>query len=558
MTVLHSLTSPPGSGGGSSNIPAELMHSDPSLTVLICCYSGEEFFEDTFESVAIQAGVDFDVVIHDNGCSESYQKKISRAAARIGARVIRSEINRYGEGVRFDVLPHIETDYVATLHDDDLIGPGRLRNDLDAIKEHDLDYVFSDRYYIDREGRRFEPAAEEVNSSPFESGDHPYKFVAEIFFKGLRFHYSTLVMRTALAQSIIYGDPYLPRIADCLFVTRLLMDRSLRGSALEYRGTAIRVHGSNDMLYSKFEPGRRQEEVFLLTNSELFIFDWIIREVDFDQLSAILAIFPGLTLYPGEDKASLLVRAALQLALWGRSKKLMAAHCVHEAFRIAPSRTVMSFRKWTDRDANAFMMGLYAAYAKEELEVARSLAEEAHPAAFELARIKSSKFWRMSAPLRQMYPIRPEVEGREKKFPLYVPGTKIDLSAGDADRYLTEGFASAEPWGRWTDGFRAVMQYRYDQRLRSATLELVTAQVFEETMGGKEISISVNGHPPLSFTPAAGEPILIPLDARVLGNTKTVSIQIDIPSPKTPDVEPSNDLRALGIGLRSVTMTRVR
>ena len=347
---------------------------NPSVTILVCCYSGAKFFDETLKSVLAQDYDNFQVCFHDNGSEPEYQSRINEAALSVGGKIIRSEVNRYGEGVRFDVLQYIETKYVACIHDDDLYLPTKISTDVARMEQDGLDFVFGDKIFIDELGNEFHPEYDEINSRPFRVEDYPFQYIADLFYRGLRFHYSALMMKTKIAQQLVFGDPYLPRICDGLFVIRLLLDRHLRGAALTGRQSKIRVHGANDMLYGKFDRIRRGKEFMLLIHAEIFVFQDLLRLASDTELGRIFEIFPGIKVNNEDDRIAILVKAAIQLGEWQRSKKMMATSCIHEAFRINPMRTMSLMRQLTSSDANSFMKKTYDDYVQEEVRILSGLA----------------------------------------------------------------------------------------------------------------------------------------------------------------------------------------
>ena len=491
--------------------------SQPIVTVLVCCYSGERFFDETVASVVSQNFEGARICFHDNGSGKAYAEKIAATAHRLGAKLIRTDVNRYGEGVRFDALHHIDTKYVATIHDDDLFLPGKLAAGIEVLELGGLDFVFGDRVYIDEAGDRFLPATEEVNVKEFEKGDYPYVFVAEIFFRGLRFHYSTLIMRTELAQSVVYGDPYLPRIADCLFVARLLLDRRLRGAATPSKLSAIRVHGANDMLYSKFSSQQRAREFTLLSNSELYIFQEILHVADCEQLASLFSIFPGIPIVQEESRVSLLIRAALQLALWSRSKKMMAASCVHSAFKLDALSTMALLRELSGSDGNSFMRTLYSEYVAEEVQAVLSVVP----------------------------PVPPLVD-----LPFGMP---LKFCEREADGWLVRGFSDVEPWGRWTDGLLSTMQFAVGEADHDFEVELLPHGIFDTPHTLPSFTISVNGEAPWPATFVKGALFTIPVSAGVVRESGSLTIDISTLAPKRPCDEPLGDDRLLGVGFATLT-----
>ena len=332
------------------------------VAVIICCYSGRPFFVSTLESVIEQTFTGIDVIIHDNGCHPEYSRLIDDLAFRYGAVVFRSTVNRYGEGLRADVLPFIRHEYVFLVHDDDVYLPHKVATAVAEMDDKRLDFLFTDRTYIDERGAPLAKEYDAVNTDPIVPEDYPHRYLAEMFYKGLRLHFSTISLRGPLARKTLLGDPYLPRIADAAFFSQMLLQPSLRGSVSGRKDTCVRVHGSNDFLYEKFAGKKRERELVQLGLSEFLTFQDIVRSSDDLLLGRILTIFPGIPEIDSDDRLTLLTRAGLYLRPWRDGKKLMGAYCLHEAFKIDGERMMALVRELTGSDANREMKWIYDTY----------------------------------------------------------------------------------------------------------------------------------------------------------------------------------------------------
>lgn len=407
---ISAISSDSGSREESRNGAEVATQAWPSVTVVICCYSGEAFFEATVNSVQRQTYPNFRIVLHDNGCGPTYRSKIMQTANRIGAELIRSDVNRYGEGLRYDVLPTLVGDFVAILHDDDVYTPEKLELSLRAIVDDGLDYVFTDRQYINEIGQSISGHPEGVNTNAILPGDFPYKMAMEIFHGGLRLHFSTLVIRTELAKNYLLGDPFVPRIADALFFAELLLDRTALGSFIDDKLTLVRVHGQNDFLYSKFSGKERARQEYKLSISEYFVFQRIIFLADDEQLGRCLECFPGVSVQGGDTRTEILVKAGLLLKAWPRAKKLMAAFCLHEAFRI-DARGMMEIVRFlkaeSSGDANAELTDIYDRYVADEFTLF-GIGKEKHIVVAGtdaevrryLDEVLDSNSWKVTSPIR--------------------------------------------------------------------------------------------------------------------------------------------------------------
>ena len=383
------------------------LNTGPKVTVIITCYSGELYFEEAALSVRAQSYRNVDLVFHDNGTQGRYAERIREVALQLNATVVRTPVNRYGEGLRADVLPFLESDFIAILHDDDFYHPQKLAICMGRITAENLDYLMTDREYVSAAGTAFAVALEEVNRTPVTPDDFPAGFIADTFYRGLRLHFSTLVMKGSLARRTLLGDPFLPRITDSYFMHRLLYERELKGTVLPDKLSYIRVHGANDMLYSKFSGNDLRREVTLLKFGEYSCFQDLLNYADDQLLGAVFRIFPGVAIEEGDSRAAMLVKAALDLRNWGDAKPAMAAYCIHQAFQLSPLETMESVRRLSgvigggpEVDANTLTQGLYRRFmdilraslsdSEEEIQVRLN---EAWPALREKAEAEARSEW---------------------------------------------------------------------------------------------------------------------------------------------------------------------
>jgi len=118
-----------------------------------------------------------------------------------------------------------------------------------------------------------------------------------------------------------------------------------------------------------------------------------------------------------------------------------------------------------------------------------------------------------------------------------------------ADVASVSGISGPEPWGRWTDGARAVLQFK--KTLPSTfQLKLQTTGAFGPNAG---IPILVRaGSIQKEFTVTTPDQVIL-LDFEGVANAD--SIEFVIPKPTSPkELALSEDVRKLGLGLVSLTI----
>jgi phosphoglycerol transferase len=122
----------------------------------------------------------------------------------------------------------------------------------------------------------------------------------------------------------------------------------------------------------------------------------------------------------------------------------------------------------------------------------------------------------------------------------------IDFTKPDYPPFVaeTQGISGHEPWGRWTEGEKAVIKFR-DNLPRSFVLELLVGTAFGPNADAP-VRVRVGTKELLFLLTKKNETVR--LDFSTDGNVNTIEILITKPaSPKSLNV--NNDERRLGIGL---------
>lgn len=132
------------------------------------------------------------------------------------------------------------------------------------------------------------------------------------------------------------------------------------------------------------------------------------------------------------------------------------------------------------------------------------------------------------------------------------PRRSIDFRAKDYPANIVarvSGISGAESWGRWTDGSKAVVEFK-EALPNKFQLELQVASVFADNVNAPVKAIAGNVQREFKIT-AANQRIVVDFDG--VNNAKAIAFEI--PKPASPkDLGKGNDARKLGIGLVSLTV----
>ena len=150
------------------------MEKNPSISVVIPVYNGEQFLTETINSILQQSHRDFELLLINDGSKDGSLKLLhSFSDPRI--RIVEQEnmglVGTLNKGIQM-----AKADIIARLDQDDISKPARLENQLKAMKKYDLDVVFTQvekfgaKNTWDNRERQTEKPGEVVIVKPLEYG----------------------------------------------------------------------------------------------------------------------------------------------------------------------------------------------------------------------------------------------------------------------------------------------------------------------------------------------------------------------------------------------------
>ena len=123
----------------------------PLVSVVIATYNQAEYLGYTIESVLNQTYPSIELIVVDDGSTDSTPD----VAARFGGRItyIRQANTERG-AARNRGLAEARGEFIAFLDSDDIWLPDKIKNEVEYLRQHpDVGFVYSDREYIDADGR---------------------------------------------------------------------------------------------------------------------------------------------------------------------------------------------------------------------------------------------------------------------------------------------------------------------------------------------------------------------------------------------------------------------
>jgi glycosyltransferase involved in cell wall biosynthesis len=113
----------------------------PAVSVVIPCYNAARWLPATLASVQSQRGVDFEVILVDDGSTDGSAEVAGRVCPE--ARIIRTE-NRGASAARNLGTAQVRGEFVQYLDADDLLAPDKLRTQLATLEHSGADVAYGD------------------------------------------------------------------------------------------------------------------------------------------------------------------------------------------------------------------------------------------------------------------------------------------------------------------------------------------------------------------------------------------------------------------------------
>jgi glycosyltransferase involved in cell wall biosynthesis len=223
----------------------------PRVTVHIAVHNRRELFRRTLDAVLRFRGVNFDVVVVDDGSDEDIRSVVD-AAGDARVRFIRSEIN-LGPWVSFNrAIRESRGEWIIPVGSDDLPTPGYLEAMVNA-SEKDCDYLYPARFpLIDADDN---PKNEQWSFGDF-TGEGSWE-IPRIMLRlasGPVPHAGALIRRSLYHRLGFYDEK--PNVQDTVWISRNF-DR-VRFRRVQAESYLYRVHEGN---VSRSHPENRQESL---------------------------------------------------------------------------------------------------------------------------------------------------------------------------------------------------------------------------------------------------------------------------------------------------------
>jgi glycosyltransferase involved in cell wall biosynthesis len=125
---------------------------NPAVSINLCCYNSEKYLEETLLSIVGQTYKDWELVIINDGSTDSTEKIITKYINQ-GYPIIYYWQENHGLGYsRNEAIKHSKGKYIAFIDHDDLWMPQKLEKQMTLFDDPEVGLVYSDAIYFNEEG----------------------------------------------------------------------------------------------------------------------------------------------------------------------------------------------------------------------------------------------------------------------------------------------------------------------------------------------------------------------------------------------------------------------
>jgi glycosyltransferase involved in cell wall biosynthesis len=122
----------------------------PKVSVIIATYNRAHFIRDAIDSVMAQSFTDYEIIVADDGSSDTTQKIVNSYGARVRYFYQTNQGKAFAQNM---AASHAQGDYLAFLDDDDIWYPNKLEIQIKLLEDNlVIGFVCSESYLIDEKG----------------------------------------------------------------------------------------------------------------------------------------------------------------------------------------------------------------------------------------------------------------------------------------------------------------------------------------------------------------------------------------------------------------------
>ena len=172
----------------------------PRVSVLLTSYNYGRFITQALDSIFAQRGVDFEIVLVDNGSTDDTLERIEPYRADPRLRVFLNETNLGVTGNHNKAFEHSRGEYVVWLSADDRFLPGHLSRALAWYAEHpEIDVFYTDALVAFTDGAAFGPRSHPGHPPFAYTGGRPE--FGDLLTRGCYMCWPTMVFKRSLIEA---------------------------------------------------------------------------------------------------------------------------------------------------------------------------------------------------------------------------------------------------------------------------------------------------------------------------------------------------------------------
>ena len=124
----------------------------PTVSINLCCYNSEKYLEETLQSIFAQTYKDWELVVINDGSSDSTERIIYKHIAEGWPIVYHYQVNAGLGFSRNKAIELSQGEFIAFLDHDDLWMPQKLDKQIPLFEDSEVGLVYSDAIYFNEEG----------------------------------------------------------------------------------------------------------------------------------------------------------------------------------------------------------------------------------------------------------------------------------------------------------------------------------------------------------------------------------------------------------------------
>ncbi len=193
----------------------------PKVSIIIPSFNHEQFVAETIQSVLDQTYQDFEIVITDDGSTDSTVDIIKTFADR-RIKLFCFQQNQGASRAANNCIDHSSGEYIAMLSSDDAFYPEKLEKQVEFLEKHtEIGAVFSQAEIINEQGGLLEKEDHFYQTAFLQENRNRFEWLRYFFFNGNCLCHPSALIRRQCYEHVGQYKEYYAQLPDLDFWTRL-------------------------------------------------------------------------------------------------------------------------------------------------------------------------------------------------------------------------------------------------------------------------------------------------------------------------------------------------